>query len=97
MNLFYKKLNFFCTKDRLQHGLLLVINSNIKVGEMVLMVQKEVADRFAAKCGTNEYGYFTVYINYYYRFIYLYFIIIDYFTYNNWRNKRKFIHLPSNQ
>ena len=43
-----------------------IINSNIKVGEMVLMVQKEVADRFAAKCATNEYGYFTVYLNYYY-------------------------------
>lgn len=38
----------------------------VNIQEMVLMVQKEVADRFSAKPGTKEYGYITVWLNYFY-------------------------------
>ena len=34
--------------------------NNGRVSEMVLMVQKEVAERIAAKSHTKDYGYFTV-------------------------------------
>ena len=30
------------------------------------MVQKEVADRYSAKVNTKEYGYFTLFLNFYY-------------------------------
>ena len=43
-----------------------IINSNINVLDMTLMVQKEVANRLSSKCGNSEYGYFTVYLNYYF-------------------------------
>lgn len=43
-----------------------IIRSNINVKEIVLMVQKEVADRLTAKPCTKAYGALTVYINYYY-------------------------------
>ncbi len=34
--------------------------------EMILMVQKEVAERLSAKPGNKEYGFITVLLNYYY-------------------------------
>lgn len=43
-----------------------VIDSNIKPKQMVYMVQNELADRFSAKPGSSNYGYMTVYLNYYY-------------------------------
>ena len=43
-----------------------IIVSNLKPKEMIFRVQKEVADRFAAKPGNKEYGYITVYLNYYF-------------------------------
>ncbi|MDD4705977.1 MAG: 16S rRNA (adenine(1518)-N(6)/adenine(1519)-N(6))-dimethyltransferase RsmA [Bacilli bacterium] len=43
-----------------------IINSNLKPKEMIFMVQKEVADRLVAKPGKKEYGYITVYLNYYF-------------------------------
>lgn len=43
-----------------------IIASNIKVKEMVYMVQNELADRFSAKPGSSNYGYMTVLLNYYY-------------------------------
>ena len=39
---------------------------NLKFKCFVIMVQKEVAERFMARPGTKEFGYFTVYLNYYY-------------------------------
>ena len=39
------------------------IESNIKIKRMILMVQKEVADRFASKPSCKEYGLMTVLIN----------------------------------
>lgn len=42
------------------------IEDNIDVSKLVVMVQKEVADRFNAKCGTREYNSLTVFLNYYF-------------------------------
>lgn len=42
------------------------IDENIFPNQMVIMVQKEVAYRFAAKVGTKDYGSLTVFLNYYY-------------------------------
>lgn len=43
-----------------------IIDSNVKVENMVLMVQNEVADRFSAEPGSKDYGEITVYLNYYF-------------------------------
>ena len=42
------------------------INENIDVSKLVVMVQKEVAERFNAKPGSHEYNSLTVFLNYYY-------------------------------
>lgn len=51
-----------------------LIESRLDVNGMVFMVQKEVADRFAAKPGGKDYGYMTVYLNYYYNVEKLFFV-----------------------
>ncbi len=43
-----------------------IIESEVKVKFMILMVQKEVADRLSANPGSESYGYFSVYLQYYY-------------------------------
>jgi len=43
-----------------------IINSNINVEKIVIMIQKEVADRFSARPNTKEYGSITVFLNYYF-------------------------------
>ena len=43
-----------------------IIEEDIKIKEIVIMVQKEVADRFTASPGTRAYGSITVYLNYYF-------------------------------
>ena len=43
-----------------------ITKQNLKFNSFVIMVQKEVAERFMAKPGTKDFGYFTVYLNYYY-------------------------------
>jgi len=43
-----------------------IIKSNINPKTMILMVQKEVADRLSAKPKTKDYGFITVYLNYYF-------------------------------
>ncbi len=43
-----------------------VINSNINVDKLVLMVQKEVGDRFSAQPGSKDYSSITVFLNYYF-------------------------------
>lgn len=43
-----------------------IVSSEIDVKEMVLMVQKEVADRLSSKVGSREYGYITVLLNYFF-------------------------------
>ena len=42
------------------------INSNIIPDIMIMMVQKEVAERLSAKPGTKEYGAISVLLNYFY-------------------------------
>ncbi len=43
-----------------------IIDDNLPVKEIVIMIQKEVALRFAAKPGTKEYGQITVFLNYFF-------------------------------
>lgn len=47
--------------------LMKIMNSNISFSKIVMMVQKEVGDRFSAKPKTKEYGSLTVYLNYFYQ------------------------------
>jgi len=44
-----------------------IIKTNIKPKKMLLMVQKEVAERLSAVPGTRDYGFITVYLNYYFK------------------------------
>ena len=43
-----------------------IIDSKIKTENIVLMVQKEVGDRFCSKPGSKDYGSITVFLNYFY-------------------------------
>ena len=43
-----------------------IIEDDLGVDKIVIMVQKEVGDRFCAKPGCKEYGSITVYLNYYF-------------------------------
>ena len=43
-----------------------LINSKLKFKKIVIMLQKEVSERFNAKIGTKEYSSITVYLNYYF-------------------------------
>lgn len=43
-----------------------VIEDNIDVSRLVIMVQKEVAERFSAKAGTKDYNSLTIFLNYYF-------------------------------
>lgn len=46
--------------------LMKIINSGLKFDKIVMMVQKEVGDRFSTKPGSKEYGSITVLLNYFY-------------------------------
>ena len=43
-----------------------VIEKKLNVDKMVVMVQKEVGDRFKANVGTKEYNSLSIYLNYYF-------------------------------
>lgn len=43
-----------------------IIEEDIDASEIVIMIQKEVADRLSAKVGTKEYGGLSVFLNYFY-------------------------------
>lgn len=43
-----------------------LVESLGEVEKIVIMIQKEVADRFCAKAGTREYGSITVFLNYFF-------------------------------
>lgn len=43
-----------------------VIEEQLPVEKMVIMVQKEVGDRFKAKPGSKDYGSLSIFLNYYY-------------------------------
>lgn len=47
--------------------LMKLINSGLKFNKIVMMVQKEVGDRFSTKPGNREYGSVTVLLNYYFK------------------------------
>ena len=55
-------LPYYITTPIITH----LIESNLGVDKIVVMIQKEVADRFCAKPGTREYGSITVFLNYYF-------------------------------
>ena len=46
--------------------LMKLMNSHLSFQKIVMMVQKEVGDRFSTKPGSREYGSITVLLNYYY-------------------------------
>ena len=46
--------------------ILKLIESKLKFKKIVMMVQKEVGDRFSTNPGTKEYGSITVFLNYYF-------------------------------
>ena len=43
-----------------------IINSNVDITKIVIMVQKEVGERFKAETGSKNYGSITVFLNYFY-------------------------------
>ena len=43
-----------------------IIEDTIPAREIIIMIQKEVADRLCASVGTKEYGQLTVFLNYFY-------------------------------
>ena len=43
-----------------------IIDDDIPASEIVIMIQKEVADRLSANVGTKEYGQLTVFLNYFF-------------------------------
>ena len=53
---------YYITTPIIEH----IIESEIPVESMVLLVQKEVAERFSAKPKSKEYGSLTVYLNYFF-------------------------------
>ena len=53
---------YYITTPIIEH----IIDSEIPVESMVLLVQKEVAERFSAKPKSKDYGSLTVYLNYYF-------------------------------
>lgn len=55
-------LPYYITTPIIEH----IIKTNLNPKEMIIMVQKEVADRFLAKPHSKEYGYFTVYLQYFF-------------------------------
>ncbi|MBQ6134765.1 MAG: ribosomal RNA small subunit methyltransferase A [Bacilli bacterium] len=46
--------------------LLKLINSKLHFRKIVMMVQKEVGERFSTSCGNKQYGSITVLLNYFY-------------------------------
>lgn len=57
-----------------------LINEKINIKNMVLMVQKEVADRFCAIPSTKEYNSLTIFLNYYFNIKKVMFVSKDVFT-----------------
>ncbi len=49
-----------------------IINENLNIDEMIIMVQKEVGDRFLAEPNSKNYGSLTIYLNYYFNIIKLF-------------------------
>lgn len=57
-----------------------IIDSGIDVEKIVIMVQKEVGDRFSAKPGSKEYGSISVFLNYFFNIKELFIVSKNCFT-----------------
>ena len=57
-----------------------IIHSNLFFEKVVIMVQKEVGERFMAKIGTRAYGSITVFLNYYFNVSKMFFVDRNSFT-----------------
>ena len=55
-------LPYYITTPIIEH----IVDSNINFEKLVIMVQKEVADRFLASPKTKDYGYISVLLQYYF-------------------------------
>jgi 16S rRNA (adenine1518-N6/adenine1519-N6)-dimethyltransferase len=55
-------LPYYITTPILEH----IINEKIKFESLTIMIQKEVAERFMALPGNKEYGYFSLFLQYYF-------------------------------
>lgn len=55
-------LPYYITTPILQH----ILSSLVSIKKLVVMVQLEVANRFAALPRTKDYGYFSIYLQHYY-------------------------------
>ena len=53
---------YYITTPIIEH----LISSQLNFEKIVLLVQKEVAERFCAEVHSKQYGFFTVYLNYYF-------------------------------
>ena len=53
---------YYITTPIIEH----IMDSNIDFEKLIIMVQREVAERFMANIHTKEYGYITVVLNYYF-------------------------------
>ncbi|MBR1417167.1 MAG: ribosomal RNA small subunit methyltransferase A [Bacilli bacterium] len=53
---------YYITTPIIKH----LIDSKLNIVDMTLMVQKEVANRLSSTTSSSEYGYITVYLNYYF-------------------------------
>ena len=57
-----------------------IIESNLDIEEFVIMIQKEVADRFSAKPKSKDYGSISVFLNYFFDIKYLFTVNRNKFT-----------------
>ena len=57
-----------------------IIDSGVDVEKIVIMVQKEVGDRFSAKPGSKEYGSISVFLNYFFNIKELFIVSKNCFT-----------------
>lgn len=55
-------LPYYITTPIIEH----IIKEDLVFNKFIIMVQREVADRFMANCNTKDYGYFTLVLKYYF-------------------------------
>lgn len=61
-------LPYYITTPIIKH----IIDNNLDISEMIFMVQNEVADRLCAKPKSKDYGYMTLFLQYYFKGIKLF-------------------------
>lgn len=67
---FISNVPYYITTPILMH----IMESGLNIDKIVMMIQKEVGDRFAAKPGKKEYSSITVFLNYYYQIKKLFYV-----------------------